>query len=253
MTDLQKAYVLITGAGSDVGRTLALELAADYNLVITDFDEGELNRTAEIIGENSDAVVKVWSQNLLELDSLEESLAAFLTGEDILVSKFVHCAGFCRRAPLRMMKHVDYTNAFALMVTSAALIVKTLTDRKANKKALDAVILISSSSSIRGVKTFSAYGAAKAAVDGLMRNLAVELAPKVRVNSILPGAMRTRATEPMYADEEFRERAEKLYPLGIGTPDKLKAMVRLLLSEEADWITGQQFIIDGGRTADGTE
>ena len=254
MTDqAERKYVLITGAASDVGRVLALDLSAEYDLLLTDYDVEELENTAKVIREHSSANVILWEQNLLDGETIEASLAEVLADHGITVSKFIHLAGFCRKAPLKMMRHSDYNDAFNLMVTSAAMIIKSLTSRKINARALDSAILVSSSSAVRGVKTFSAYGAAKAAMNGLMRNLAIELAPRVRVNSILPGGMITRATEALYEDEAFRSRAEKLYPLGIGTPDKLKGLVRLLLSDDADWITGQEIVIDGGRTTDGTE
>lgn len=250
---MERKYVLITGAASDVGRTLAMDLSSDYNLLLTDFDLEELENTAKLIQDSSSANIIIWEQNLLDGGAIEDSLSKVLADNSITVNKFIHLAGFCRRAPLKLMRHSDYNDAFQLMVTAAAMIIKVLTNRKINARALDSVILVSSSSAIRGVKTFSAYGAAKAAMNGLMRNLAIELAPRVRVNSIVPGGMYTRATRAMYEDEAFRSRAEKLYPLGIGEPGKLKAMVKLLLSDDADWITGQEIVIDGGRTIDGTE
>ena len=133
------------------------------------------------------------------------------------------------------------------------MIVKVLTSRKINKKALNSAVFISSNISNRGAKTFGVYGSSKAALDGLMRNLAVELAPQVRVNSILPGAMRTKMTEKIFEDAAMQERMQQNYPMGIGTPEQLTGMVRLLLSDRAEWVTGQQFVIDGGRTIDVTD
>jgi len=81
-----------------------------------------------------------------------------------------------------------------------------------------------------------------------MRCLAVELAPRVRVNSVLPGAVKTEMTDGIFADDEIAGRMEKEYPLGIGSPEDIADMVRFLLSENAKWITGQQLTVDGGRT-----
>ena len=82
-------------------------------------------------------------------------------------------------------------------------------------------MLISSNISGRGSKAFSIYGASKHAVDGLMRSLAVELAPRVRVNSVCPGAIRTRMTEAIFSNNEVVERMKAAYPLGLGFPQNI--------------------------------
>ena len=81
-----------------------------------------------------------------------------------------------------------------------------------------------------------------------MRSLAVELAPQVRVNSVLPGGIGTQMTDRMLSDAELKERMERDYPLGLGRAEDVASLVRFLVSDEARWITGQQFVIDGGRT-----
>lgn len=81
----------------------------------------------------------------------------------------------------------------------------------------------------------------------------MELAPQVRINSVLPGGMKTKMTEAIFEDQAVSERIKQNYPMGVGAPADLVGMVKLLLSETAGWITGQQFVIDGGRTIDVTD
>ena len=81
-----------------------------------------------------------------------------------------------------------------------------------------------------------------------MRCLAVELAPKTRVNSILPGAVLIEMTQNIFENDEVRSRMEAIYPLGIGEPNDIFQVVDFLLSDKSKWITGQQIIIDGGRS-----
>ncbi len=81
-----------------------------------------------------------------------------------------------------------------------------------------------------------------------MRAAAVELAPQVRVNSVLPGATRSAMTAAMRSDPAVRDRMESDYPLGIGDPDDVAWAAEYLLSDKARWITGQEFVVDGGRT-----
>ncbi|WP_269476841.1 SDR family NAD(P)-dependent oxidoreductase [Hominibacterium faecale] len=244
-----KPYVLITGASSGVGRVLAKELAQDYNLVLAGRNKKALEQTAE----ECKSETLYWEQDLSNLENLEKNLTDLIRIQELSISKFVHCAGDMKMMPCKMFNAETFEKTFAVNVFSAALIVKVLTSRKINKKALNSAVFISSNISNRGAKTFGVYGSSKAALDGLMRNLAVELAPQVRVNSILPGAMRTKMTEKIFEDAAMQERMQQNYPMGIGTPEQLTGMVRLLLSDRAEWVTGQQFVIDGGRTIDVTD
>ena len=136
-------------------------------------------------------------------------------------------------------------------MVSTALITKTLVGRK-NQKALESAVFISSNISNFGAKAFSVYSSAKSGLDGLMRSLSVELAPEVRINSVLPGSVRTRMTEHIYENEEVINRMVETYPLGLGDTNDIYQAVRFLLSKEARWITGQQLTVDGGRTVNVT-
>jgi NAD(P)-dependent dehydrogenase (short-subunit alcohol dehydrogenase family) len=92
------------------------------------------------------------------------------------------------------------------------------------------------------------YGASKAALIYITRHLAVELAPRVRVNAVAPGVVRTRLSEPLWKDGREAEFAERI-PLGrIGEPPDIGATVAFLASDAASWITGQTVVMDGGTT-----
>jgi len=151
-------------------------------------------------------------------------------------------------APLKFSSLNILSKSFNTNVISASLICKVLTNRKANNGALLDVVFISSNISNMGAKGMSAYGASKGAIDTLMRCLAIELAPKTRVNSILPGAVLTEMTHNIFENDEVRSRMEATYPLGIGEPNDIFQVVDFLLSDKSKWITGQQIIVDGGRS-----
>jgi NAD(P)-dependent dehydrogenase (short-subunit alcohol dehydrogenase family) len=157
-------------------------------------------------------------------------------------------AGYMKTIPLKILSVDSFLSAFSVNVIAAALITKVLTKKKINQDTLKSVVFISSNISNFGAKAFSSYAASKAAVDGLMRCLAVELAPAVRVNSVLPGGVRTAMTEHIYQDPELIKRIEATYPLGLGTTQDVCAAVKFLISDAAGWITGQQLTVDGGRT-----
>ena len=242
-------YVLITGASSGVGRELAISLSQSYDLILNGRNLERLEQTRKECGENA----LVWPYDLTEIDHLESNLSEWIAEHQITISAFVHCAGLMKMAPLRSIDAKTLQDTFATNVFSPELITKVLTARKTNSKNLKSVVFISSNISNRGASAFSAYGSSKAGLDGLMRNLAVELAPNVRVNSILPGGMMTEMTKELFADENIKKQFEQNYPLGIGTPADIAPMVEFLISVKARWITGQQITVDGGRTTDITE
>jgi hypothetical protein len=93
------------------------------------------------------------------------------------------------------------------------------------------------------------YNAVKAGINGMTRAMALDLGPRIRVNTVNPGWVAIeRTTEDM--DEEYREHLESIHPVGrVGTPADVAAAVAFLASEEAGYVTGTSLVVDGGRTA----
>ena len=244
MGDL-KEYVLVTGASSGMGREIALSLSKNYNVILNGRDKERLGESFNTCGVGKHVI---WNYDLSQTDGLEESLRELLSSNHINVSYLVHCAGFMKMYPIKMLNKDLFSESFNVNVISAALIMKTLTSKKDNNRSLKSAVFISSNISNFGAKAFSVYSSAKAALDGLMRSLAIELAPNVRVNSVLPGGVRTRMTENIYQNEEVVNRMAATYPLGLGNVTDIRDAVLFLLSDKARWITGQQLTVDGGRT-----
>jgi len=242
----KKKFILVTGASSGIGRKISIGLSANYNLVLNGRNTDRLIETKEKCSCDNEQIV--FPRDLSNVNGLEEEISMFIKQNNIEISQFVHCAGFMKMVPLKMINIETLNTTFATNVFSAALIIKVLTNRKYNNASLQSAVLISSNISNFGAKAFSIYGASKAGLDGLMRSLAVELAPKVRINSVLPGAVKTEMTESIFDDRETAQRMEATYPLGLGDTNDIFEMVEFLLSDKARWITGQQFTVDGGRT-----
>lgn len=243
-------YTLVTGASSGVGRELAIYLSKTRNLILSGRNEERLKETQAACEHEA----LVWSYDLVNIQSLESELTAFIKDKELTISSFVHCAGLMKMLPLRSINLETLNSTFAVNTFAPALLIKTLSSKKINGRNLKSVVLISSNISNRGASAFSAYGSSKAALDGLMRSLAVELAPNdVRINSVLPGSMITEMTKNIFADEVKKAEIEKNIPLGIGTPADIAPIVEFLLSDKARWLTGQQITVDGGRTIDITE
>ena len=237
------SYVFITGASSGLGRELSVYMSGKKDLLITGQDQARLEETKSMCSGEREVIA--WPYDLSNLDSLESDLASFLKYP---VENFVHCAGAMSMLPLRSIDSEKLNQIFSVNVFSAAVIMKVLASKKVNGRNLKSAVMISSNISERGAKAFSVYGASKAALDGLVRNLAVELAPNVRVNAVCPGGMRSRMTEEMFADEELTRNAEGKYPSGFGKFMDIVPAVEFLLSDNARWLTGESIVIDGGRT-----
>jgi NAD(P)-dependent dehydrogenase (short-subunit alcohol dehydrogenase family) len=242
----KKKYILVTGASSGLGRQIAIGLSANHNVILGGRNLDRLLETKKYCSINTEQII--FPADLSNITGLEEAITFLIKENDIEISQFVHCAGFMKMLPLKMITYDTIHKTFATNVFSAALIIKVLVNRKLNNSALNSIVLISSNISNFGAKAFSIYGSSKAGLDGLMRSLAIELAPKVRINSVLPGSIKTGMTESIFEDQETVERMEATYPLGLGDTRDIFEMVEFLLSQKARWITGQQFTVDGGRT-----
>jgi NAD(P)-dependent dehydrogenase (short-subunit alcohol dehydrogenase family) len=108
-----------------------------------------------------------------------------------------------------------------------------------------AVVNISSIAGLRPAPPIGAYGVSKAALIHLTAQLALELAPRVRVNAVAPAVVRTKFAEMLYVGRE--EQVAKGYPLGrLGDPADVAGPVAFLASDDAAWITGQTVTVDGG-------
>jgi NAD(P)-dependent dehydrogenase (short-subunit alcohol dehydrogenase family) len=111
---------------------------------------------------------------------------------------------------------------------------------------------MSSVSALRARQGMSAYSASRAAVDGMVRVLAWELAERrIRVNSIIAGAVETAMHDDFVqtASEELVRNYQQLHLLGFGKPEDVGYAAMFLLSDASRWVTGTNMVVDGGYTA----
>lgn len=238
--------ILITGASSGMGREMAIQFSKEFNVILCGRNRERLEEVCNLCDPSTSHYV--WHYDLSKVDELENSLSSFIAENHIEVNYYVHCAGLMKNYPLKMVTSELMQETYNTNVFSAVLITKVLTAKKINGKNLESAVFISSNISGFGAKAHSIYGSSKGALDNLMKSLAMELAPSVRVNSVLPGAIHTPLTDHVFEDEDLVARMEKSYPLGFGNVSDIYKAVRFLLSDEAKWITGQQLTVDGGRT-----
>lgn len=240
------AYLLLTGASSGIGREMAVVLSKQYRLILNGRDRQRLEETRLTCCVPEEQLV--WAADLADVESLDAALPAFLGQHRACVASFIHCAATLKVLPLRSVPTQDAQAMMRVNCHSAMEITRLLMRKNVNQRQLRSIVFISTIASQFGAKGFTAYCASKAALDGLMRALAVELAPEVRVNSVLPGGIRTPMTQAMFDDPDTAARLTRDYPLGVGTPADVIDAVEFLISDKARWITGQQWVVDGGRS-----
>ena len=115
-----------------------------------------------------------------------------------------------------------------------------------------AILNVASVNGLRTVDKLGAYNVSKAAVLHLTRQMALELAPNVRVNAIAPGLVKTRFARVLWEDREAE--AAAVYPLArLGEPDDVAGIACFLLGDGASWITGATVVVDGGALLVGPE
>lgn len=239
-------YTLITGASSGFGRSIAKKLAPSRKLVLV----GRNQETLEA-ARNACAFPErhlLWVRDLSRLDGLCDELASLMAAQDIVIDHFIHSAGLIRIQYARAVEMGAVKQLFNVNLFSAMEIIRPLTQKRVNHGALRSITLISSIATRVGAIGYSVYGASKGAVNAMSLALAMELAPAVRVNCVLPGIIGTEMNTDHFKNKDFVASVRATHPLGLGQPEDVADAVAFLSSDQARWITGQELVVDGGRT-----
>jgi len=252
MDDKQFAgkVAFITGATSGIGRACALKFAtAGASVACVGRNESALQKTTkeiQNIGGETLALRADLSIDDEANDAVSKTVERF-TGIDVLVNAAGHISsGTIENTTLQAwdeMLNVNVRAVFNLMQKALPSIV----ERRGN------IVNISSVTGLRAFPGVLAYCVSKAALDQLTRCAALELASKnVRVNAVNPGVVVTEIHKRGGMSEEayaaFLEHSRQTHPLGrVGKPEEIATLVLFLASEQASWITGATYSIDGGR------
>ncbi len=235
---------LVTGAGRGIGRAIAEELGkSGVTVICVSYSESSCGSAAEAINAaGGKAVAKaVDVADSAAVAAASEELVAEYGNIDILVNN----AGITKDNLLFRMSEADWTNVINTNLNSCFRWVKGLA-RPMTSKRWGRIINISSVSGIMGNAGQTNYAAAKAGMIGFTKSLAKELASRsVTVNCVAPGFIKTDMTAKV-ADAAL-DKVLPLIPLKrMGEASDIANMVAYLASEEANYITGQVFTVDGG-------
>ncbi len=247
---------LVTGSGRGIGRAIALKFAQEGADVVVNFfrNRAPAEETADEIRKIGRKALVV-KANVAEIDQIDrlvtETVAAF-GGVDFLI----HNAGNGYNRPILQQKPRGWewtinTNARSLLF-EAQKVAPIMAERGGG-----AIIALSSLGSNRVMPDYAVVGASKAAIESLVRYLAVELADKsISVNTVSPGVVHTEALEKFAAFREANEgeadvldQLAKATPVGrLCTPEEVAEVVAFLCSPAATMIRGQTIVMDGGQS-----
>ena len=162
--------------------------------------------------------------------------------------KVVFFAGIDIIKPLKLISLDEIITSFNVNIISIIVILKSLTAKNNLERNSSIVILNSISGTVKGPKGHLLYSSSKSAINGLVKSFSNEFSKrKIRINSICLGLVKTKNLFELNKSLiENIDGYEKQYPLGLGSHSDVNNIVSFLLSEKSCWITGQNFIIDGG-------
>jgi 3-oxoacyl-[acyl-carrier protein] reductase len=172
-----------------------------------------------------------------------------LSGLPAVLDGVVYCPGSINLKPFARLSAEDFLHDFHINVLGA---VRTLQAVAPLLKKSDhaSVVLFSSVAATLGMPFHASVASSKAAIEGLVKSVAAEWAPAIRVNGIAPSLTNTSLAEKLLNSADKMDAAAKRHPLQkVGDPTEIAAMVVFLLSHHASWITGQILHVDGGMSA----
>lgn len=244
---LQGKVALVTAAGQGIGRAIAEKFADEGAKVIaTDLDPNKLEGLRAKLR-------KLDARSQDDIDALGRDVGREFGPLDILVN----CAGYVHHGTVLDCGDKDWEFSFDLNVKSMHRTIKTFLPAMLEKKAGSIVNIASTASSIRGIPNRYVYGTTKAAVIGLTKAVAADFIKQgIRCNAICPGTIESPSLEERITEQSrqtgrspdlVRQDFVARQPMGrLGRPEEVAWLALFLGSDEASYITGHAYLVDGG-------
>jgi NAD(P)-dependent dehydrogenase (short-subunit alcohol dehydrogenase family) len=249
MNRLEGKVAVVTGGNAGIGEAIAKRFAEEgASVVVTGRRQQELDRVVSVIRHSKGKALAVAGSVADEAhaqDVARRALDSF-GRVDILVNN-AGIGDFGKR--LHEINDATWANVLDVNLTGVFRMTRAIIPQML-KQGRGAIVNISSIASLVGIATLSAYAASKGGLDALTRALAIDYAKDgIRCNVVNPGLIDTPMAAPLMADPERLQPILAQYAIHRpGTPEEVANMVLYLASDEAAWVTGGTFTIDGGMT-----
>jgi meso-butanediol dehydrogenase/(S,S)-butanediol dehydrogenase/diacetyl reductase len=246
MRGLDGKRVLITGGAGGIGEATAVRfLDEGARVVILDLNEAACRRIEEELVELSGSIVADVS-DADDVSRAFDELADRLEGLDVLINN----AGISLRHSFTDISVEEWRKVMDVNLNGVFFVAQQAARRMLGGTG-GVILNMGSTNGLMGYPYYADYNASKAAVIELTRTMALELAPTVRVNAVCPGFILTPMQATEYTPEMQRAFANKVPLNRLGRPEDVAALFAFLASDDAAFITGQYFVIDGGEIAGG--
>lgn len=236
--------ILVTGASSGIGKAIAIECSKMGAKVIL------TARNKERLVETLTALSGEGHKYICADLSTDEDVSMLISSINEKIDGIVNCAGFTIPKPFLFLTKEDMTNVMKVNFEAPVFLTQQLVKKKNLQKGSSVVFVSSISGVYVSAVAGSLYSASKAALNGAIKGMAIELASKgIRVNSVNPGMIQTDIFKDGTISQDQLEEDAKKYPLKrYGKPEEVAYGVIYLLSEASSWSTGTNLLIDGGYT-----
>ncbi len=237
--------VMITGASGGLGQACARRLSASgWQVALVTRDASNLDPSLEVTGVIVEADVSTPQGADEAIETIRGRLGQSPTD-------LVNCAGNILIAPLHRTKEAQYRECLRANLDSAFFSLSAFINALIKEKRQGAAVLVSSVAAKIGIANHEAVAAAKGAVEALVQSAAATYSAKgIRINALAPGLMKSPSTQKFFVNDKAEDQLAAQYPLGrVGLLNDAAAAAQWLLSEEAQWITGQTLSVDGGFTS----
>lgn len=240
---LQDKTILVTGASSGIGKAVAIECSKmGARIIISGRSKERLNATFSLLQGNE--------HQQIVADLKEEEGINTIVNNLVTINGVVHCAGIAKPLPFQFINNSVLAEVLKVNFMAPTLLSQQIVKSKKLQKNGSIVFISSISGVLCSSVGGSIYSASKGAVNGLVKGMALDLAPKwIRVNCVLPGMIDTNIFKNETITQEQLDQDKKRYPLGrYGRPEEVAYAVIYLLSDASVWMTGSNIVIDGGYT-----
>jgi len=247
--EFSNRWVVVSGASSGIGRAIAIALSrAGARVVLLGRREERLRETAALCADP--AGVEVLPIDLSQIDAIAPAITA-LSSRIGRIYGLCHSAGTVQTLPLTSLRPERVRAALEVNFFAGIELSRAISRREVLDGESASMLWIASVYAHTAAPGQIAYCASKGAVVSAVRALALELAPrKVRVNSLSPGFVRTEMTTggATALSEEQWAQIQAQHPLGAGAPEDVARTAVFMLSPANTWLTGADWILDGGYT-----